>query len=153
MDGTELLFECEPIDYSPRRAICLYRSSGSFKTTNFSMPNGGLSYGFFWQHRPYILYRFSHPDGRCIGHRFDIVDNVRFDAGGVAYRDLVLDLWVPIGGEALLEDRDELEELLRAGTVDGPLADRAGAVASLLLRRHPRITAEVEREVAPFLPR
>ena len=73
-DGAILTFECEPVAYEPNRTICLFRSTGSFATTTFTMQKGGLSYGFFWRHRPYILYRISEPDGSLIGHRFDVVD-------------------------------------------------------------------------------
>ena len=152
-DGKVLTFECEPVAFEYRRAICLFRSTGAFATTTFTMSKGGLSYGFFWPRRPYIVYRISEPDGTLLGHRFDVVDRVRIGPHHASYRDLVVDAWIPAGGELRLEDEDELAELVAAGQVPAGLQGEIERVARLLVREHPRVTAEVEDAVAPFLPR
>lgn len=151
-DGAILTFECEPVAYEPNRAICLFRSTGSFATTTFTMRKGGLSYGFFWRHRPYILYRISEPDGSLIGHRFDVVDRVRIKPDGATYRDLVVDAWVPAGGDLRLEDEDELAELVEQGKVAPSLAADITRVARGLERDHTRIRSEVEDALRPYLP-
>lgn len=151
-DGAILTFECEPVAYEPSRAICLFRSTGSFATTTFTMQKGGLSYGFFWRHRPYILYRISEPDGSLIGHRFDVVDRVRIGPDRAAYRDLVVDAWVPAGGTLRLEDEDELAELIEQGKIEPGLVSTINRVAQTLVRDHERIRAEVEQALLPHLP-
>ncbi len=152
-DGEVLTFECEPVDFERNRAICLFRSTGAFATKTFKMSQGGLSYGFFWRHRPYILYRISHPDGSLIGHRFDVVDRVRIGPAHASYRDLVVDAWVPADGELRLEDEDELAELVAAGGVPPELCARIERAARHLVRSYRRVTNEAEASIRPFLPR
>lgn len=152
-DGEVLTFECEPIAFERNRAICLFRSTGALATTTFTMSKGGLSYGFFWRHRPYILYRISHPDGSLIGHRFDVVDRVRIGPNHASYRDLVVDAWVPAGGELRLEDEDELAALVEAGGVPQELRERIDRATRHLVRGYRRVTHEVEASIEPFLPR
>jgi hypothetical protein len=153
LDGRLQTFECEPVAFEGRRAICLYRSTGDFQTSTFRMTKGGLSYGFFWRYRPYILYRISHPDGGLIGHRFDVVDRVRIAEYEVSYRDLVVDAWVPAGGEIRLEDEDELAAFVAAGEVSRQLETRIERTARGIVRSHRRILTEVEAALALVLPR
>lgn len=151
LDGTELRFDCDPVSYTQRLAICAFRSTGSFTTTHFTMVEGTVSYGFFWAHRPYILYRITQPGGEVTGYRFDVVDRVRIRPDGAEYRDLVVDAWVTPGAGIELEDEDELAELAQAGSVEPTLLARVERAAGLLLREHPRILAEVERDLGVAL--
>jgi len=151
LDGTEHVFECELVDYSPRRAVCLFRSTGVFRTPHFTLDRGGLSYGVFWRNRPYILYRITNPAGTPVGYRFDVVDRVRIAPDGACYRDLVIDAWVDLEGNVILEDEDELAAEVAAGRVSEDKRREVDRVARLLLARAPRIVAEVERELASGL--
>lgn len=152
LDGTELTFDCDRVDVNRRRAICVYRSTGTFKTPHFTMHEGTLSFGFFWTRRPYILYRITDPDGTVAGYRFDVVDDVRIADGGVSYRDLIIDVWVSPEGCIEIEDEDELAEAVGTGAVDPGVVAEAERGRDLIARNYRRIVAEVEAELVAWWP-
>ena len=82
-----------------------------------------------------------------------MVDGVRIGPNHASYRDLVVDAWVPAGGDLRLEDEDELAELVEAGGVTDELRERIDRAARQLLSGYRRVTAEVEAAIEPFLPR
>ncbi len=96
--------------------------AGAFATP-VPVPAGAWSDGYFWERRPYTLYRLRDAAGAPLAHRFDAATAIRVTPGAVSYRDLVLDWWVLPGGALVEEDRDELEALEAAGAI-APL-DRA----------------------------
>ncbi len=118
--------------------------AGAFATP-VPVPPGSFSDGYFWERRPYTLYRLRGPDGAPIAHRFDAATEVRFTPGTVEYRDLVLDWWVLPSGELIEEDRDELEAMAAAGAI-GP-ADGAAITAAerAILGRYRHIIDEAAR--------
>ncbi|MCC6386019.1 MAG: DUF402 domain-containing protein [Dehalococcoidia bacterium] len=118
--------------------------AGAFATP-VPVPAGSFSDGYFWERRPYTLYRLRGPDGAPIAHRFDAATEVRLAPGTVEYRDLVLDWWVLPSGEIVEEDREELEALTAAGAI-GP-AERAAITAAerAILGRYRHIIDEAAR--------
>ena len=86
------------------------------------IPAGTVSDGYFWESRPYIVYRMRGPDGALICHRFDAVRDVRVSQGHVRYTDLVLDWWVLPDGRVIEEDEDELESAIAEGVISAPEA-------------------------------
>jgi predicted RNA-binding protein associated with RNAse of E/G family len=111
-------------------------------------PVGSVTFGCFWAGRNYNLYRFTGPDGHVIAYRFDVVRSVHLTPGHITYTDLLLDAWLPPGGELRIEDEDEV----RAADTAGLLTSRDIAIINrtgrLLERNYRRIVAEAEAELA-----
>lgn len=116
------------------------------------VPEGSVSYGYFWPRRPFSIYRWMAPDGSLIAHRFDAVTDVHITADEVDYRDLILDWWVFPDGTLVEEDRDELEEALAAGTFSAADAAKAEESARQVFSRYRHILDEVERLERRWIP-
>jgi hypothetical protein len=152
LDGRVQSFECAGLLMTSRLAVIRFDHPAERRAGDFLFPAGSYTLGIFWRGRHYNCYRIAGPDGAVIVYRFDVVDRVRITPGHVRYRDLLLDVWVTPFGEARVEDEEEVEEARAAGLLPSGAERTIERTRDLLLRRHPRIIAEVERAVAPVTP-
>lgn len=150
LDGRAQTFVCAGLLVSPRLAVVRFDHTAERRAGGFFVPAGSHTLGYFWRARPYNCYRIAGPDNAVIAYRFDVVDRVRIGAGRVAYRDLLLDLWVSPAGVAHAEDEEEVDDARRRGLLTDALLWRIERTHALLLREHRRIVEEVE-EVAATL--
>ena len=146
LDGTVHEYDLTLIHRDGRVAIARFEmpKGGGPPRLPVVIPPGSVSYGYFWGRRPYSMYRMIGPDGAVLGHRFDAVADVRRDAEGVDYRDLLLDWWVMPDGTISEEDRDELDEAIAAGTIVRRDIERANEAAYQVWSRYRHIIDEVE---------
>ncbi len=125
VDGSVHEYSLELLAEAPGFAAARYRIAKAGPARfPVRIPAGASSDGYFWEARPYIVYRMRDPDGRLIVHRFDAVANVVIDSGGVSYDDLVLDWWVLPDGTVVEEDADELAALVASGRIESAHAER-----------------------------
>lgn len=148
LDGRVQSFRCTGLLVTPRLAIVRFEHSAARDVAGFAIPAGSHTIGYFWRARPYNCYRFTGPDGVVIAYRFDVVDRVRIRPGAVAFRDLLLDIWVDPAGALQVEDEDEVAQAAAAGLLRPPDHARIERARRLVLRDHPRIIAECESLLA-----
>lgn len=146
LDGGVQTFACRGLLLTSRLAVIRFDHPGERCSGGLLFPAGSHTLGFFWPRRLYTCYRISGPDGRVIVYRFDVVDRVRIGEGRVSYRDLALDVLVTPDGEARVEDEVEVEAALRSGLISAREHDAITRTRTVLLTRHRRIIAEVERD-------
>ena len=78
--------------------------------------------------------RFHDAAGRFTGVYANVLTPVELRPGNEWHTtDLFLDVWIPVGGEPTVLDRDELDEAVERGWIDEPTADRAVEEAETLL--------------------
>ncbi len=78
--------------------------------------------------------RFHDASGRFTGVYANVLTPVDIRPGHEWHTtDLFLDVWIPAGGAPAILDRDELDEALARGWVDGATAERALEEASRLV--------------------
>ncbi len=147
-DGRVQTFECEALALSPERCVLRYVSDREFHMWGVTFPVGTVTYAFYWHDRTHTLWRMIGPDGALIGHKFDVCDEVKIEAEGVSWRDLLLDVWVEAAGRATLLDADELERAYAAGSLSEADVRRTRATGECLMREHPKLVAEAVRELA-----
>ncbi len=148
LDGRVERFDCRLVVRRPHVVVLRFDHEEEWQAGTVVLPLGSRSFGFFWQRRPYLLYRMAGPDGRLIGHRFDVVEEVRLAEREVSYTDLLLNLWVDAGGSVWVEDEDEVAECARRGLLSLAQRKRIERTRGWLLRRH----AAIAREAARLLP-
>jgi predicted RNA-binding protein associated with RNAse of E/G family len=148
IDGRAQTFTCAGLLLTPRLAMVRFDHTGERHTGGYLIPAGSHTIGFFWQARGYNCYRFTGPDGRVIAYRFDAVEHVGIRPGRIWYHDLLLDVLVGPDGAVRIEDEDEVEEARLNGLLSARQQRRIERTKALLLRDHPRIIAECEREIA-----
>ena len=145
-DGSAHDYKTELVYRDGRVVIVRFRMSGGTGAWGLpiEVPPGSISYGYFWARRPYNLYRMLSPEGRVLAHRFDAITDVRFNEGGLEYRDLELDWWVLPDGTLIEVDRDELEAALAAGQLSSRDGERADEAARQVFSRYRHIIDEAE---------
>ena len=151
LDGRVERFQCRLVLRRPHLAVLRFDHAKPWRAGGLVVPRGSRTFGFFWRRRPYVLYRMEAPDGRLLGHRFDVVADVRLGDREVAYADLLLDVWVAAGGEPLVEDEGEVADHARRGLLSAGQRRSIERTRDLLLRRHAAIAREAARLLAPHL--
>ncbi len=81
----------------------------------------------------YDIGRFHLADGTFTGLYANILTPVRMEGFAWETTDLLLDVWLPVGGEPEILDEDEFADAVTAGRLDEETAHRARATAASLL--------------------
>ena len=138
-------YQCELVyQHKNLRVLSFVMPTGStsFKTT-ISIPEGTISYGYFWLQRPYNIYRMKHND-EIIAHRFDAISDLYYTSDSVYYRDLVLDWWLTPNGELIEEDRKELQNMLETKQITHEDAAKAERTGKIIGKNKQRIMRELK---------
>ena len=143
-DGTRQEYACEVVSSGTNLLVVRFRHPSGREAGGFQFHAGSVSYGFFWRHRPYILYAMRSPQGRRIAYRFDVVSEVRLRRDRVEYLDLALDVWLDPSGRTWLEDQDEVAALVAGGLISPEVRARIERTGRYLLRRGPNLAAAAE---------
>ena len=107
-----------------------------------------MTLAFFWRWRNYNLYRFHSPQGDALGHRFDVVSEVRIAPDRVRYLDLLLDVLVGADGTVIVEDEDDVAGAISQGLLTENQLGTIERTRDLLLRSHDHIVREALAELA-----
>ncbi|MGD9934152.1 MAG: DUF402 domain-containing protein [Dehalococcoidia bacterium] len=107
------------------------------------LPGGTVSDGWFWENKPYSLYRMRGPGGTILAHRLDAVGGVEISESVLTFRDHVLDWWVLPDGRVQEEDADELDALVARGIVKARDLARAERARRDVLSRYRHIIDNV----------
>jgi hypothetical protein len=138
LDGREEIFECERILVTPNEAVVRFE----IPVDVGKVPAGTLTIGFFWRWRTYNLYRFVSPESDVLGHRFDVVSEVRIAPDRVRYLDLLLDVLVDQDGHVTVEDEEDVTEALSAGMLTDKQLETIERTRDQLTRSHERIARD-----------
>lgn len=118
--GERQEFVCRLLNGSATHAVVLYKIKESRRVGSLRLPRGALTYGYFWQGRPYNVYHWVRRDGRTLGFYVNLADEVRIRPGAVEWKDLAVDLlFSPDGRHVQILDEQDLAQLpadLRAKT-------------------------------------
>jgi predicted RNA-binding protein associated with RNAse of E/G family len=144
IDGRVERFECALVLQRRHLVVVRYELSRGRRVSGVRVPSGSRTFGVFWRRRPYVMYRFEAPDGELLGHRFDVVENMRISNAEVSYDDLLLDVWIPANAAPVVQDEDEVAAAARSGALSRDQRRVIARTKERLLRGWPRIVREVE---------
>jgi uncharacterized protein DUF402 len=144
LDGREEVFECERVLVTPNQAVVRFQ----IPVAVGAVPPGTLTLGFFWRWRNYNLYRFVSPDSEVLGHRFDVVSEVRIAPDRVKYLDLLLDVLVGADETVTLEDEEDVDQAVDKGLLTSKQLRTIQRTRDLLLRNHRHIVRDAMSTVA-----
>lgn len=108
LTGTPKTFDCELLEKADGQAIVIYRLQRETVVEGIKMPQGTISYGYFWEQRNYNVYHFVDKNGRTLGFYFNISDSTQISDEQIYWRDLVVDLLVEPEGSFRILDEHEL---------------------------------------------
>ena len=163
--GERQEFVCRLLDRSAAHAVVLYKIKEARRVGSLRLPRGALTYGYFWEGRPYNVYHWVWADGRTLGFYVNLANEVRFRPGAIEWKDLALDLlFSPDGGHVQILDEEDFvllppevrakAEAAKAHVLthrDEILAEVA-AVTAHLRGRHRVVPHERNREVEREAP-
>jgi predicted RNA-binding protein associated with RNAse of E/G family len=144
LNGREELFECERVLVTPNQAVVRFQIPVDVGV----VPAGTLTLGFFWRWRNYNLYRFASPESEILGHRFDVVSEVRIAPDRVKYLDLFLDVLVWPDDSVEIEDQEDVDRAVAEGLLTSKQLRIIQRTRDLLLRSHRMIVREAMAAVA-----
>ena len=163
--GERQEFVCRLLDRSAAHAVVLYKIKEARRVGSLRLPRGALTYGYFWEGRPYNVYHWVWADGRTLGFYVNLANEVRFRPGAIEWKDLAVDLlFSPDGGHVQILDEEDFvllppevrakAEAAKAHVLthrDEILAEVA-AVTAHLRGRHRVVPHERNREVEREAP-
>lgn len=98
--GPTFRFRGPRLDYDGppgrRRLAYGYRLEGDRVIGGVELRAGNPAVGLFWEDRPYNVYLWLSPEGAPLGLYFNVGDRTRIEPDRVEWRDLVLDVVVPL---------------------------------------------------------
>jgi len=140
LTGKTRFFDCERLSFQNDCGILKYILKDPITVNNQILPPDTITYGFYWQNRPYTLYRWFDPQGSHLGDYFNIADQVKLSPVQFEWRDLIVDIFIsPQGGIAIL-DEDELPSEL-----DTELARKIHQATNYILQNYTSILRESDR--------
>lgn len=143
--GERQEFVCQFLEGSATHAVALYTIKDPRRVGDLKLPRGTLTYGYFWEGRPYNVYHWVRRDGRTLGFYVNLADQVRIRPGAVEWRDLALDLlFSPDGRRVQPLDEDQLAEL------PADLRRKAEAAKAHVLTHRDEVLQEVAALTAHF---
>ena len=105
---------CDLIEIdAPKSARVRYLNDADVEIEGTLLPAGTVTEAVYWSDRPYHVWKMTSPDGRLLGHRFDVCMNTFIWPQKIIWTDLGYDLWVPADGEARWQDVSEVEQMAR----------------------------------------
>lgn len=112
LSGDEVTYNCKLITLSKKFGILKYIVDKKQQVGSLTLQSGTISYGFFWQDRPYILYKWFDKNGDVLGDYFSLADSVKLSENEFFWRDLIIDILVLPTGKVEVLDEDEIPKSL-----------------------------------------
>ena len=108
--GAAKTFQCELLELSNSEVVVIYRLQREVVIEGLHMPEGTVSYGYFWEARNYNVYHFVTAQGKTLALYFNVSDSTRISESQIYWRDLVLDVLVTPGAKSEVLDEHEIPE-------------------------------------------
>lgn len=108
-DGRRNRFRARLLLLRPGHGVLHFVSDRAYDPGGIHLPRGTVTFGLFWEDRPYNLYAWMAPGltaPRAL--YFNICDEVTLAAGRFAWRDLWVDVLVTPHGAPRVLDRHEV---------------------------------------------
>lgn len=110
LSGKKEKFCCELLLARKNYSVLKYVIDKNISVSKVKLKPYDITIAYYWQKKPYVLYRWFSHDGSFKADYFNVADSIRITEGKVEWRDLELDvLFYPDGSHEIL-DADEIPE-------------------------------------------
>ncbi len=106
--GEEKRFDCELLARGAAETVVIYRMPRDVELEDVALPEGSISLGYFWAHKPFNAYHWLDDQGRTLALYFNISDGTRLGDDEIAWRDLAVDVLITPDLRCRVLDEDEL---------------------------------------------
>ncbi|MBE3589231.1 MAG: DUF402 domain-containing protein [Firmicutes bacterium] len=98
--GPTSIFEGTVVERAEGRLVYRFDMTSPATVGGLLLPADGRTYGFFWEDRPYNAYVWVDAAGQPLALYFNVSDRTRITPWEVEWRDLVVDVLVPVKTDA-----------------------------------------------------
>jgi predicted RNA-binding protein associated with RNAse of E/G family len=137
--GARQTFACQLVARRAGEVVVLFVLPAARTVEAVALPAGTVTFGYFWEDRPYNVYHWMTPAGTTIAWYVNLADRTRIHEGTLSFRDLTVDILLPPQGPPRVLDEDELPPALEPA-----LRARIAAARDLVLARAPALRAEMD---------
>jgi len=109
--GGKRIFECELIYTDYKFGILKYVLEKLNTVSNLELPEGTITYAFYWVDRPYTLYKW-YMGRKIYANYFNIADRITLSDNKFEWRDLIVDILISPKGIVEVLDEDELPQTI-----------------------------------------
>lgn len=139
LDGRVERFTCDLLLWTDQAVVVRFHPQGTKYAALMRHSDG-----FFWTGRNYLMYQIVGADGAVVRHRFDVCKDVRISDDSVEFTDLLLDVVLPLGGDPLVEDEDEVAAATESGLLTAADLAAIDTTRMVLTTRYASIIREAE---------
>lgn len=107
-EGIEINYKCELLFLSDGFGVLRYKLADTCRIGNLLLPEGTITYAFYWENRPYVLYKWYDEGGETLANYFNVADSVKLEKDIFLWRDLIVDVLVFPSGELKILDENEI---------------------------------------------
>ena len=109
-NGMDRQFLCDRKYLEESFGILQFILDKDYYVEDLFFPKNTISLGFYWENRPYNIYQWFD-NNKLIASYFNISDSTRLSSSKFIWRDLVLDILVPVNSNYKILDQDELKAI------------------------------------------
>jgi hypothetical protein len=106
--GARQTFPCRVLARRAGEVVVLFVLPADRTVDGLALPAGTVTFGYFWEARPYNVYHWMTPEGATIAFYVNLADRTRIDETTLAFRDLAVDVLLPPAEPPRVLDEDEL---------------------------------------------
>jgi len=139
LSGEVRTFDCELIALNKNLGILRYILEKPYLVNNLILPEHTQTYAFYWELRPFNLYRWFDRQGEHLGDYFNVADQIRLSSFQFEWRDLVVDVFITPQGELSVLDENELPT-----DIGESLAHYIDQATQLIIGNHKKILGELD---------
>jgi hypothetical protein len=116
LGGARKSFRCRVLDRVPGQVVVLFVSDTTWKVHDLTLPPGTVTFGYFWEERPYNVYHWMTGTGETVAYYVNLSDHTRIEEEQIHWRDLTVDLLLTTDGKVTVLDLDEIPPTLDPAT-------------------------------------
>lgn len=108
--GERQTFDCELLHADAHETVVIYRMPKDMQFEDVHLPEGCVSLGYFWAHKPFNAYHWIDARQRSLALYFNICDNTHISEAQIEWRDLSVDVLITPDLRCRVLDEDELPD-------------------------------------------
>ncbi len=106
--GDTQTYSCELLEYGPRFGMLQYVVGREYDISGHKLLPGDVTYGLYWEDRPYTLYVWDLIRINSRLYYFNIADSISLQPGEFVWRDLAIDVLIDADDRVRILDEHEL---------------------------------------------
>lgn len=138
--GRKKIFPCHLLKLDDDSGILKYIIREKHEIEEVVLNPGDITYAFYWESKPFNLYKWKTPEGTTRGNYFNIADRVKLSREEFYWRDLILDILVTPEMESYVIDENEIPK-----TMNRSVKEYIFRSKRYILQNYSRIIAQTDQ--------